>query len=75
MIHTINTALDCAPKRFHCVEVANRVVSDCIQATGRYGCLRDSLFELYLRDARILGTTGGSLEVMKNNIARRLFED
>lgn len=55
------------------VEVANRVVAECIQITGRYGCLRDSLLELYLRDAKVLGTAGGSLEVMKNNIARRLI--
>jgi len=55
-----------------CVEVANRVVGNCIQATGRYGCLRESLFDLYLRDVKVLGTAGGSLEVMKNNIARHL---
>jgi alkylation response protein AidB-like acyl-CoA dehydrogenase len=56
-----------------CVEVANRVVGDCIQATGRYGCLRDSFFDLYLRDVKVIGTAGGSLEVMKNNIARNLL--
>lgn len=56
-----------------CVETANRVVGACIQATGRYGCLRDSMFDVYLRDARVLGTAGGSLEVMKNNIARHLL--
>jgi len=58
-----------------CVEVAEQVVSNCIQATGRYGCLRDSLFDMYLRDVKVLGTAGGSLEVMKNNIARHLIED
>jgi butyryl-CoA dehydrogenase len=56
-----------------CVEVANLVVGDCIQATGRYGCLRDSLFDLYFRDVKVIGTAGGSLEVMKNNIARNLL--
>jgi alkylation response protein AidB-like acyl-CoA dehydrogenase len=56
-----------------CVQVANRVVGECIQATGRYGCLRDSLFDVYLRDARTLGTAGGSLEVMKNNLAKHLL--
>jgi alkylation response protein AidB-like acyl-CoA dehydrogenase len=55
-----------------CVQVAERVVSDCIQATGRYGCLRDNLFNLYLRDVKALGIAGGSLEIMKNNIARHL---
>jgi len=56
-----------------CVQVANRVVGECIQSTGRYGCLQDSLFDVYLRDARTLGTAGGSLEVMKNNLARDLL--
>jgi len=68
-------SLESSQTKLLCVEVANRVVGDCIQATGRYGCLRDSLFELYLRDAKILGTAGGSLEVMKNNIAKRLIGD
>lgn len=67
-------SLDSSRAKLFCVKVANRVVGDCIQATGRYGCLRDSLFELYHRDAKVLGTAGGSLEVMKNNIARRLIE-
>lgn len=66
-------SLESSRAKLLCVEVANRVVGDCLQATGRYGCLRDSLFELYLRDAKVLGTAGGSLEVMKNNIARHLL--
>jgi len=68
-------SLESSQTKLLCVEVANRVVGDCIQATGRYGCLRDNLLELYLRDAKLLGTAGGSLEVMKNNIARRLIGD
>ena len=58
-----------------CVQVAEQVVSNCIQATGRYGCLKENLFDMYLRDVKVLGTAGGSLEVMKNNIARHLIED
>ena len=68
-------SLESSQAKLFCVEVANRVVGDCIQVTGRYGCLRDSLFELYFRDAKLLGTAGGSLEVMKNNIAKRLIGD
>ena len=55
-----------------CVQVAERVIADCIQATGRYGCLRENLFNLYLRDVKALGIAGGSLGIMKNNIARHL---
>jgi butyryl-CoA dehydrogenase len=67
-------SLESSQTKLLCVEVANRVVGCCIQSTGRFGCLRDSLFDLYYRDAKVLGTAGGSLEVMKNNIARHLFE-
>ena len=59
--------------KLFCVQIAERVVADCIQATGRYGCLRDNLFDLYLRDVKALGIAGGSLEIMKNNIARYLL--
>jgi butyryl-CoA dehydrogenase len=59
--------------KLFCVNVAERVVAECIQATGRFGCLRDNLFNLYLRDVKVLGIAGGSLGVMKNNIARHLI--
>jgi alkylation response protein AidB-like acyl-CoA dehydrogenase len=66
-------SLESSRAKLICVEVANHVVPDCIQITGRYGCLRGNLLELYLRDIKVLGIAGGSLEVMKNNIARRLI--
>ena len=66
-------SLESSRAKLYCVETANRVVGECIQATGRYGCMRESLFDLYLRDAKVIGTAGGSLEVMKNNIARNLL--
>jgi alkylation response protein AidB-like acyl-CoA dehydrogenase len=56
-----------------CVETAQAVVGDALQLTGRYGCLRDSLFDLYLRDVKALAIAGGTLEVMKNNIAREVI--
>jgi alkylation response protein AidB-like acyl-CoA dehydrogenase len=68
-------SLESSRAKLYCVETANRVVGECIQATGRYGCMRESLFDLYLRDARVIGTAGGSLEVMRNNVARPLFGD
>lgn len=68
-----DASLEASQAKLFCVQVANQVVGECIQMTGRYGCLRESLLELYLRDARALGTAGGSLEVMKNNIAKRVI--
>jgi butyryl-CoA dehydrogenase len=70
---TESFGLESSQTKLLCVETANRVVGACIQATGRFGCLRDSMFDIYLRDARVLGTAGGSLEIMKNNIARHLL--
>ncbi|MBI2847777.1 MAG: acyl-CoA dehydrogenase family protein, partial [Chloroflexi bacterium] len=36
-----DNSLESSRAKLFCVEVANRVVGDCIQATGRYGSLRD----------------------------------
>ena len=66
-------SLESSQTKLLCVEIADQIVGDCIQATGRYGCLRHNLFDVYLRDVKVLGTAGGSLEVMKNNIARHLI--
>jgi alkylation response protein AidB-like acyl-CoA dehydrogenase len=66
-------SLEASQAKLFCVQMCNKVVGECVQMTGGYGCLRDSLFELYLRDARVLGTAGGSLEVMRNNIAKRVI--
>ena len=66
-------SLESSQAKLFCVEVANRIVGDCIQTVGRYGCLRDSLFDLYLCYDKVIGAAGGSLEVMKNNIARKLL--
>lgn len=66
-------SLESSRGKFICVEVANRVVGDCIQTAGRYACLRDSLFDLYLCDVKLIGIAGGSMEIMKNNIARELL--
>ena len=59
--------------KLFCVETAQAVVGDALQLTGRYGCLRDSLFDLYQRDVKALAIAGGTLEVMKNNIAREII--
>ncbi|MBI5967955.1 MAG: acyl-CoA dehydrogenase family protein [Deltaproteobacteria bacterium] len=54
-------------------EVSMEVVSQAIQLTGSHGCYRDTPFERYLRDAKCLCIAGGTLEVMKNNIARQIL--
>ena len=66
--------MEASQAKMYCVNAGSRIVNDCIQATGRFGCLRGNLFDVYLRDLKVLGIAGGSLEVMKNNIARQLLE-
>jgi butyryl-CoA dehydrogenase len=54
-------------------EVSLEAISQMIQLTGSYGCYRDTPFERYWRDAKTLCIAGGTLEVMKNNIARQIL--
>ncbi|MBI5967966.1 MAG: hypothetical protein HY882_08940 [Deltaproteobacteria bacterium] len=54
-------------------EISMEIISQAIQLTGSYGCYRDTPFERYLRDAKSLCIAGGTLEVMKNNIARKIL--
>jgi alkylation response protein AidB-like acyl-CoA dehydrogenase len=54
-------------------EISMEAVSQAIQLTGSAGCYRDMPFERYLRDAKSLCIAGGTLEVMKNNIARQIL--
>ncbi len=54
-------------------EVSIEVISQMIQLTGSHGCYRSAPFERYWRDAKTLCIAGGTLEVMKNNIARQIL--
>jgi len=54
-------------------EISLEVVSQAIQLTGSHGCYRDTPFERYWRDAKSLCIAGGTLEVMKNNIAKKIL--
>jgi butyryl-CoA dehydrogenase len=54
-------------------EISVEIVSQAIQVTGSHGCYRNTPFERYFRDAKALCIAGGTLEVMKNNIARQIL--
>jgi alkylation response protein AidB-like acyl-CoA dehydrogenase len=54
-------------------EVSLEAVSQAIQMTGSHGCYRETPFERYWRDAKSLCIAGGTLEVMKNNIAKQVL--
>jgi len=55
------------------MELADSVANKAFSIVGGYGAYRDTSFERYLRDAKVGHVTGGSIEVMKNNIAREVL--
>lgn len=55
-------------------EISMEIVIQAMQITGSFGCYRDTPFERYMRDAKSLCIAGGTLEIMKNNIARKILE-
>lgn len=55
-----------------CADVAMAVTYDAVQIFGGMGYMRESLVERLSRDARLLPIGGGTTEIMKEIIARRL---
>jgi acyl-CoA dehydrogenase len=53
-------------------EAANQVADVAVQVFGGNGCMREFLSERYYRDARCLKVVGGSSEILKELIAKRM---
>lgn len=53
-------------------DVANQVADTAVQVFGGYGCMREFRIERFFRDARILKIAGGSSEILREIIVRRL---
>jgi len=45
----------------------------CLQITGSHGCFAEQPFARFMMDAKISQITGGTIEVLKNTIARELL--
>jgi len=56
----------------YCGELVNRVMYDCQQFHGGFGCMREAPIERMVRDARIHSIGGGATEVMLQEVAKRL---
>lgn len=54
-------------------EVSDRVTHEAVQIFGGYGYMREYLVERLYRDSRILSIGGGTTEIMKEIIARRIL--
>ncbi|MBE7531133.1 MAG: hypothetical protein HND44_17265 [Chloroflexi bacterium] len=59
-------------KNFAC-QVSDFVTTEAVQIFGGYGYMREYLVERLYRDNRILSIGGGTTEIMKEIIAKRLL--
>lgn len=57
------------------IELADAVTNKAFSIVGGYASYRTTPFERYLRDAKIGLVTGGSAEIMKNQIAREVLRE
>ena len=57
------------------VEVCDLATNQAFAMVGSHASYRDQPFERYLRDAKIGHVTGGSAEIMKNNIAKAVLRE
>ena len=56
-------------------ELANKVMTECLQMFGGYGYMEDYKMARMFRDARIGTIGGGSSEVMREIIAKMTLDD
>jgi len=56
-------------------ETANRTAYQTMQLHGGYGYMEDCPLSRYYRDVRLYSIGGGASEIMRDIIAKRLFED
>ena len=53
-------------------EVATEVAARCVQICGAYGTMVNAPFGRFMRDAKTYEIGGGSSEVLKNALAKRV---
>ncbi len=64
--------LESSMARYVAGEMVNRVTGDAIQIHGGYGFMMDSDVQRFYRDARVMTIGGGTSQIQKEVIARRL---
>ena len=69
----LDTATASAAK-FWCSEMQFKVLDDCVQLFGGYGYMREYPIARAWADARVQRIYGGTTEIMKEIVARGLFE-
>ena len=69
------TPVDAAKAKLLVTDLHNKVVNECLQFFGGYGYMTEYPIARAYIDARIVRIAGGATEVMKQIIARDLFEN
>ena len=66
-------ALEVAMAKMVAASVAEEIISKAFSLTGAWGLYREAPFERFWRDAMVGRVGGGSIEMLKNFIARRVL--
>ncbi len=67
--HTLETSM----AKLAAVEMLSEVTNEVFSLVGGWGCYREQPFDLLWREGIAVRIGGGSIEIMKNIIARRLL--
>lgn len=70
---TGRSTLDSARAKLLASTTAMEAATVALQITGSHGCFADAPFERYMMDAKVSQITGGTIEILRNTIARELL--
>lgn len=73
--HGLPDPVDTALAKLSAAEVAQRVTNEALQIFGSYGYSRELPLERMVRDARMFPIAGGTAEMLRNLIGRRLLRE
>ncbi|HEU0026681.1 MAG TPA: acyl-CoA dehydrogenase family protein [Ktedonobacterales bacterium] len=73
--HALPDPAEAALAKIASAEAAQRVTNEALQIFGSYGYSREEPLERMVRDARMFTIAGGTAEVLRNLVGKRLLRD
>jgi alkylation response protein AidB-like acyl-CoA dehydrogenase len=73
--HALPDPAEAALAKIASAEAAQRVTNEALQIYGSYGYSREEPLERMVRDARMFTIAGGTAEVLRNLVGKRLLKD
>ena len=70
---TGRSTVDSARAKLLASTTAMEATTVCLQITGSHGCFTEFPFARYMMDAKVSQITGGTIEILKNTIARHIL--